>query len=399
MTLARTIAKKQLTLLGLNSGTSADGLDLALLKVRRSGGAVRVMYREGLKRKYRPALRELVLRTADAEAVTIEELIELDGLLGDFFGRTARSYLQRLQRRGVKVHVVASHGQTVRHRPEMVCRLGRRLHGTMQLGSLDRIAAATSCLTVGDFRQADIAVGGEGAPITTGAMQRLFADPRESRLIVNIGGMANYFYFPAGNALKMSAADCGPGNSLCDILCVGLFGRAYDAGGRIAASGRLNDELLTLLMADDFFSSRAVSTGRERFGVGMAETIIAFGRRHRLKKADLVTTAAELTVQSIAKKLRPLMRRDRGLTNLYLTGGGRRNIFLVERLGRLLPGVTIRMADELGIEADFIEAAAYAVMGEACLRSETLATTTSAGARPVLGRIAQPPSPPATVKK
>jgi len=397
MTLIRTLARKQLTVLGLNSGTSADGLDLAVVRFRRSGDKVGARFLGGRTRKFDPSLREMILRAADAESMAVEELIWLDSLLGDFFGRVARSYLRQLERQGVKVDVIASHGQTVRHCPENVRRIGRWVHGTMQLGSLDRIAAATARLTVGDFRQADIAFGGEGAPVTTGGMQRLFSDPQQSRLIVNVGGMANYFYFPAASSkARIAAADCGPGNSLSDILCSRLFAQPYDAGGRIAASGTVNDELLKLLTADDFFGGRSVSTGRERFGAVMADSIIAFGRKHRTAKADLVATAMELTARSIADRVRPLVRRDRRLKNLYLTGGGRRNIFLVGRLGRLLPGLAIRKADELGIKADLIEASAYAVLGEACLRSEALAAAASAGqrrGRPVLGRIAQPPRP------
>lgn len=395
MCLPRIVNRKQLTLLGLNSGTSADGLDMAVVKIRRSTRGVSVKYVEGCERKFSSALRDQVHQVADSDVVTLEDVIELDNLLGEFFGRTAKSYLKQMERRGVEVDVVASHGQTVRHRPKKVRRLGKWIHGTMQLGSLDRIAAATGRVTVGDFRQADIAVGNEGAPITTGAMQRLFADKQHSRLMVNIGGMANYFYFPAKDSpLKMSAADCGPGNSLCDLLSSRLFSQAHDSAGRIATSGHVNDELLALLTADDFFSGRMVSTGRERFGLAMAESIIAFGRWYRAEKADLMRTAAELTVWSVARKLRPMARRDHTLTNLYLTGGGRRNIFFVRRLGQLLPELTIRSADELGLDADFIEAAAYAVMGEACLRGEALPAKTNKQAsrtRPVLGRIAQPP--------
>jgi anhydro-N-acetylmuramic acid kinase len=395
MSLARIISRKQLTLLGLNSGTSADGLDLAVVRIHRSARSVRVTYLDGRERKFSRDLRKLVLQVADSNVVSLEVLIELDALLGDFFGRTARSLCQRMERQGVKVDVIASHGQTVRHYPRKVRRLGRWAHGTMQLGSLDRIAATTGCLTVGDFRQADVAAGGEGAPITTGAMQRLFGDERESRLIVNIGGMANYFYFPAkSTGEKTAAADCGPGNSLCDILAARLFSQPFDRSGRIAASGQVHERLLSRLQADEFFTGRRTSTGREQFGAAMADVIVGFGRRHRLDNAILMRTAVELTAQSIAHKLRPLLRRDGSLTSLYLTGGGRRNIFLVRRLGQLLPGLTIRAADELGIGADFIEAAAYAVMGEACLRGEAGPATTASKnrqLRPVPGRIAQPP--------
>lgn len=393
MSLARILNRKQLTLLGLNSGTSADSLDLALVRIRRTNKSYSVKYLGGTERRFDSKLKTLIHTLADAEKLTPEELIELDGLLGEFFGRAARSYLAQLKRQGVKVDVIASHGQTVRHRPEKVKRLGTWVHGTMQLGSIDRIAANTGLITVGDFRQAEVAVGGEGAPITVGGMHRLFASPIESRLIVNIGGMANYFYLPAKDAKPgLSAADCGPGNSLCDILSARLFNIDCDKGGRIAASGRVHNDLLTLLTADDFFTNRAKSTGREQFGAAMADSIIAFGKRHRLHGEDMLRTAAELTVFGIVRSVRPLLRRDKSLTKLYLTGGGRRNILFVRQLGQSLPELQICSADDLGVDADFIEAAAYAVMGEACIRAESLPTTAHRRTmQPVLGRIAQPP--------
>ena len=393
MSLARTLNRKQLTLLGLNSGTSADSLDMALVRIRRTDRTVSVKYLGGTERRFDSKLKDLIHALADAEKMTPEDLIELDGLLGEFFGRAARSYLARLERQGVKVDVIASHGQTVRHRPQKVQRLGMWVHGTMQLGSIDRIAANTGRITVGDFRQAEVAVGGEGAPITVGAMHRLFASPAESRLIVNIGGMANYFYFLAKNAKpKVAAADCGPGNSLCDLLCTRLFSVDHDKGGRIAASGRVHDELLRLLIADEFFTSRTKSTGREQFGAAMADSIIAIGNRYRMAAEDMVRTAAELTVAGIVRSVRPLLRRDKSLTKLYLTGGGRHNILFVRQLEQSLPRLQIYSADQLGVDADFIEAAAYAVMGEACIRAECLPTTAHRRAlQPVLGRIAQPP--------
>ena len=143
MSLARTLNRKQLTLLGLNSGTSADSLDMALVRIRRTDRTVSVKYLGGTERRFDCKLKDMIHALADAEKMTPEILIELDGLLGEFFGRAARSYLARLERQGVKVDVIASHGQTVRHRPQKVQRLGMWVHGTMQLGSIDRIAANT----------------------------------------------------------------------------------------------------------------------------------------------------------------------------------------------------------------------------------------------------------------
>lgn len=384
-----------MVLLGLNSGTSADGLDMAAVRVSRTKRRTSVKYLIGRGKPYPTELQELIRKVADSGKIDLNAVVYLDNLLGQFFGRAAAAYIGRLAKANIRVDVVASHGQTVRHLPEKVQYGTFSVNGTLQLGSLDSIAAITGRTVVGDFRQADIAGGGEGAPITVGAMQRLFATPDESRLIVNIGGIANYFYFPAKKSrLNVSAADCGPGNSLCDILCHRLFGEKFDRNGTRASKGKISQRLLTLLLADPFFSSRAVSTGRETFGAKMVQKIVDFGRRSGLTGEDLLATAAELTATAVTRKVHPLIRRDKSPTKLYLTGGGSSNIFLVNRLRNRLPDVEVHRGDELGINADFIEAAAYAVMGEACLRSEPLnqpRKNKTGSACCVLGRIAQPP--------
>ncbi|MEA3296595.1 MAG: anhydro-N-acetylmuramic acid kinase, partial [candidate division Zixibacteria bacterium] len=219
---------------------------------------------------------------------------------------------------------------------------------------------------------------------------------KESRLIVNIGGMSNYFYFPWSESnLPVSAADCGPGNCLSDILADQLFSIRYDRGGRRAASGELSTRLLTLLMGDSFFTTRAGSTGRESFGPEMVRKMIDFGNRFGKPAEDLLRTAAELTTNSIVRKVWPIIRRDRSLSKLYLTGGGRHNSFFVKRLRHHLPDLEILPADELGYDADSVEALAFAVMGEACLRSEPLSSTGTGASnrnlKTVLGRISQPP--------
>jgi len=292
------------------------------------------------------------------------------------------------------VHAVASHGQTIRHLPGSV-RVGRyRVNGTLQLGSLDHIAAATGLTTVGNFRQADVAVGGEGAPITIGAMARLFGDRTRSRLIVNIGGMSNYFYIPAG-AQIVSGRDCGPGNVLCDLLMRHLFDKPWDRNGRVASRGRVSQRLLSLLLAHPFFNGRTASTGREAFGTAMVREIISFGRRFDVPDEDLLATAAELTTMTIATSVFPLVERNAKLADLYLMGGGRRNRHFCNRLAHHLPDLDIKPVEELGVDGDYIEAAAFAVMGAACLRSETLPGTATAAKRktrePISGHIVQPP--------
>jgi anhydro-N-acetylmuramic acid kinase len=397
MQLERLLNKKSMTVLGLNSGTSADGLDVAAVRISRGRGGIRIKCLATRARKMPPQLREAVLATAESRQMSLDDLVRLDSALGAFFGRTAASSIKRFRSDGIKVDAVASHGQTVRHLPTRTKTTLGRFHGTLQLGSLDRIAVATGLVTVGDFRQADVAIGGEGAPITIAAMERMFASRQQSRLIVNIGGMANFFSFPVTKTGPATGADCGPGNVLSDALTSQLFGDSYDRGGRRAQSGEISDALLERLRTEKFFASRAKSTGREQFGSDLVERIIKLGRKYHLSPEDLIATAMELTAVGVVRSIRKLSRRL-ALSppqKLYLTGGGRHNTFLQNRLSHHLPEITVASVDELGIDGDFVEAVAFAVMGEAALRGEALSIG-HRGRKAVLGRITQPPETVAT---
>ena len=396
MNLLKLLSRKRLVVVGLNSGTSADGLDLAALAIDRRGGCYRITPLAGACRKYPPELRRAVLDMADSASTSLDDVIFLDQALGQFYGRTAAKFIRHIGRRGVSVDAVASHGQTVRHLPHDESLAGFRVHGTLQLGSLDQIATYSGKTVIGDFRQADVALGNEGAPITSAAMERLFASSRESRLIVNIGGMANFFYFPAHRTqFSTAAADCGPGNSLSDLLAVRLFRLPYDRGGRLARKGKVSQRLLSLLLAEPFFRGSSVSTGRETFGLSLVDKILVNARKLRLTRYDTLATAAELTPLSIAQTVRPFIERDHALRKLYLTGGGVHNSFFTHRLSELLNGVTVVSIASLGFDPDLVEASAYAVMGEAALRGEALPTQFGVTERhlrlPVMGRIVQPP--------
>ena len=395
MSLGQLMKKRKLVILGLNSGTSSDGLDMAAIAITRGKHGISTKFLKGHKKSYPAILRTKILNLADSKSTTLEEIISINNSVGEFFGENAASFSKKLSHTGIIVDAVASHGQTVRHIPVASSKT-KYSRGTFQIGSLEMIAASSQKITVGDFRQADVALGHEGAPITVSAMQRLFASNKESKLIVNIGGVSNFFYYPLNyKKLRPLARDCGPGNSLCDILCEKLFNRKFDQNGKIASSGKPSKRILTLLLAEPFFRNKTISTGREIFGKNFAEKITSLGKKFDLPRADIISTAAELTVLAIANKIRPLCKRDSSLSKLYLTGGGRKNKFFVKRLAETLGNIKIESADELGFNADFIEAAAFAVMGEACLRSEPLPTVfdgiNRTTAYPVLGKIAQPP--------
>jgi anhydro-N-acetylmuramic acid kinase len=399
MNLRRLLSKKRMNVLGLNSGTSADGLDLAVIEIDRRRGSYRTRFVAGRTRKYPADLRKLVLNLADAGTTALDDLIRIDQALGRFHGRTAATFMRLLEKQKISIDAVASHGQTVRHLPVLKKIAGQTVRGTLQIGNMDQVAALTERVTVGDFRQADIAQGGEGAPITTAAMQRLFAVPDESRLIVNIGGIANFFYFPAKRSgFGPAAADCGPGNSLSDIICKKLFRVNYDQGGRLASKGQVSQRLLALIRRGSAFDQGTLSTGREQFGVELAARIVERGRELKLSRTDILATTAELTVLSLADHIRTFTQRDSRLHKLYLTGGGVHNKFFTRRVQKHLDGLGVDSVAALGFNPDLVEASAFAVMGEACLRGEERQARYGGQKRSIRepggaipGRIAQPP--------
>lgn len=396
MWLAELMNKDVVIVMGINSGTSADAVDLAVMQVDRRTGTRSPTFLAGTCRPYQQPIRKLILEVADCRQTDLDQLVRLDNMLGEHFGRLAHQYLKKLEKDGLQVDVIASHGQTIRHLPLPAPVGGTNIRGSMQIGSPDFIAARTGKVVVSDFRQAAIAVGEEGAPITTPGMARLFGTEETPRLIINIGGMANYFYIPTPDCRNRPAAgDCGPGNSLSDILCGMLFDQPFDRNGFFASKGAVCERLLLSLLKDAFFRTAVRSTGRESFGLKMARRMITYGRQHDLASEDLVSTATELSAVSIARAAKRLLKRDSRLSDAYLMGGGRRNGFLRRRIEHHLPGLKLLLIDELGINGDFVEAAAYAVMGAACLKGEAsagLAHRSSSGRfQPVLGRISQPP--------
>lgn len=393
--------RKSLVILGLNSGTSADGLDLAAVSVSCDQSRLAARFLAGKSIAYPLAIRKLILKVADTDKLPVADIVYLDNLLGQFYGRAAGSFMSQLKRKNIAIDVVASHGQTVRHLPKTVQIAGHRVHGTLQLGSPAQIAAAARKVTVGDFRQGDVALGGEGAPITVAAMRILFGSSRQTRLIVNVGGMSNFFFFPPTNSrTQIRAADCGPGNVLSDLLCRKLYGEAYDKNGAHASGGVVSRRLMAMLQSSPYFSGKSRSTGREEFGPEMVARMIRLGRSMRLSADDLLATAVELTATSVARSIQRLgiagaANRRGPAAALYLTGGGSHNRFLRSRLSELLPGLSVTTVRDLGMDPDLVEATAFAVMGGCTIWSRPLPTQfgrRKQNRMPISGVICQPPA-------
>jgi len=394
MRLLNLLKKNNMVIVGLNSGTSADGLDLAAIKFILKGKRCSINFLSGREVPYTPTLRKEVIKAISDREYRLDNMIRLDRRLGIFFGEEARKFCAYLARTGNGPEIVASHGQTIRHLPRGIVINGKVLSGTLQLGHPESIAEQTGLPVVADFRQGDIAAGGEGAPITTYAMWQLFSSKSESRLLINIGGIANYFLVPRGGSPEtILARDCGPGNSLLDIITKKFFHRDYDVGGKIASGGRISMRLLSLLLNDNFLMGKGgVSTGRERFGSDFAEKAIKLSSRLELSGKDILATLTELTVISIVSSVGNLAN-EYGVRKIYLFGGGAKNRFLVRRLEANLPGMKFETAADLNYDSDYLEATCYAVMGGLTVHGIPTGLPGVTGSRymAVGGRIVLPP--------
>lgn len=360
--------------IGLISGTSADGIDAALLEV--SATEMRVVH--GLTVPYPDALRQRVLELANASAISPEDLGQTDAVLGKSFASAALTLLEAAGVKPQEVRAIGSHGQTIRHRPDL------QQPFTWQIGDPNQIAARTGIATVADFRRRDMALGGQGAPLVPGFHAAAFGAGQETRVVANIGGIANITVLAAGSA--SAGFDTGPGNCLLDQYASKALNQRFDDQGSWAASGQPDAALLAQLLSDPYFAAPAPkSSGPEYFNLAW---LGSHKRAANLGTAgpDLQATLAELSAQSLAAAVKS-HAPDAQL--LLLCGGGTQNADLVKRLGRSLPAMQISSTALLGIDPGFVEAAAFAWLAQQALhgRSGNVPPATGASAAAVLGAI------------
>jgi anhydro-N-acetylmuramic acid kinase len=374
---------------GLMTGTSADAVDAVLVRLRGEGLSAT---HEVLAERELPLddeLRAEVLAVAAAKSLEPERLMRLDVRLAEVYAEAVRTIADEAGVKLSAICAIGSHGQTVRHIP----RVGAARALTLQLGSAHTLAERTGLTVVSDFRKRDTAAGGEGAPLVPIADWWLFRSERESRVLLNLGGMANVTWLKkSGTLADVIAFDTGPGNAVLDgLVRAGTRGLAQrDDAGKLAAAGRAHEPLLEELLADPFFSlAPPRSTGRERFGDGYAERLAEVSEGMGLSLEDTLATAVELTAASVDRAVREHLEPRGKVDAVYASGGGVRNVTLMLALRRRLDGIRLERLDELGVSAGTKEALAFAFLAHLTLCGESGNVPGATGARHpvVLGSI------------
>jgi len=376
------------------SGTSADGIEVALVKI--SGAPPNLAARlEGHHHVDLPGyVRGTILRLANGNKTTTAEISELNFLLGEAFARAAIAACKKWRVPLRTISLIGSHGQTVFHLGDAARIQGQvRAASTLQIGETSIIAERTGISTVGDFRPADMAAGGQGAPLIPFVDYLLYRDELRGRVALNIGGIANVTVIPPDAALKdVFAFDTGPGNMVVNALIERITrGKSsYDRDARYALSGRTIPELLARLMHDPYLKKKPPkSAGREQFGEEYAQKLLAWGNQHHAGPADIVRTATVFTSLAIADAFRRFINPRVKVHELIVAGGGARNPLMMAQLAASLPGIDVAPANRFGVPVEAKEAFGFALLAYQTYhgRPSNLPSATGARHPVVLGKI------------
>jgi anhydro-N-acetylmuramic acid kinase len=358
---------------GLISGTSVDGIDVAIADI--GDNSLAILGHATVP--YAPPVRDAILAVSNRDTHT-GAIARLNFLLGELFAEALQRTCERLSIPLASVELIGSHGQTIFHEGSPVEYLGRRVASTLQIAEPAVIAERTGIRVIADFRSADIAAGGKGAPLVPFVDYRLFRHGEIGRIALNIGGIANITVLLAGAEIdRVIAFDTGPGNMVMD----GLTG-SFDRDGALARRGRVDQALLERLLADPYYSLAPPKTaGREQYGAEFLKNFQA------IELEDTVATAAELTVQTISRAVAGYM----GIAEVIASGGGAHNGFLMERLRAVLPAAVKTSAD-YGIDVDAKEAIAFAILAYESFHGRPGNVPSATGARRavVLGTASEP---------
>ncbi len=357
--------EKAMTVAGVMSGTSADGIDIALVRIAPGVHGLKIKLLAHLAVSFSKQLRIAVLASMDAKSISTAELARLNWHLGIAYADALR---KTLKKHPVKINLVGCHGQTIYHQPTAALHAGKKLNCTWQIGEMALLAAEAGVPVVSNFRPADMVAGGQGAPLVPLLDYMMFCHPTRGRVLQNLGGIGNLTAIPPGASLTdLIAFDTGPANMVIDALTTRLFSKAYDRGGSIAARGSALPAVLESAMRHPFFRHKPPkSAGREEFGTDYATSFLKQCKAASALPEDAIATATALTAHSIAaaydRFVKPMMKD--APVDLFVSGGGARNEALIKMLHNSLSpfGCRVATTDHAGLPAQSKEAVAFALL-------------------------------------
>jgi anhydro-N-acetylmuramic acid kinase len=363
-------------IIGLMSGTSLDGLDVALCRFMGSGMQTQVKVLQFATLPYDATFKSEIRRVFAKKEIDFQHFTLLNVLIADRHAALVNQCLFEWKISAEEIDLIASHGQTVFHAPRIFHGLPDYPNATLQIGDGDHIASRTGIITLSDFRQKHVAAGGEGAPLALYGDYLLFAKPGEDRFLLNIGGIANFTFLPGdGDVTRAFATDTGPGNTLLDAFARELFGVPFDENARIAANGRVDTLLLEMLRRDTFFQKPFPKTiGPELFSADWVQSALQQLPKGNINPYDLLATLTRLSAETVAESLLRVPGVS-GPSRVFLSGGGAHNPLLVKHLSELLPGWELQPMENLGVHGDAKEAVLFAA-----LANETVAGSYEPGA-------------------
>lgn len=384
--------KKKKLIVGVISGTSADGVDAVLVEVNGTGIHTDIRQLAFATYPYPKQYKNFLLKNSDTNTARLEDIARLDMLIAEFFAQAVRKIVRKSRKRIEEIDLIGSHGQTICHLPDTHQIFGRNIRATLQIGNPSAIAKLTGVTTIGDFRIGDVAVGGTGAPLVPYFDYLILRSQTKNRAALNIGGIANITVLPKHCDInQVLAFDTGPGNMVIDGLTEKFFHQPFDNHGIIALRGNMLPKLLRWMISHPYMNIKPPkSTGRELFGELFIKQILAKTKGER--RQDIIATATEFTALSIYNQYLHFIRKRTRLDELIVSGGGTHNIYLMNALRRYFNGVTVMTTDETGTSSDAKEAICFALLANETIagNSSNIPGATGAKKQTILGTICLP---------
>ena len=392
-TLYQKSKKQEKLIVGLMSGTSMDGLDIALCAFTGAGKATQVKLLEFTTANYTDEFREQVKSIFSKKNVDLEMVCLMNEQIAITHAHLINAAIKQWGYQNTDIDFIASHGQTIYHAPKSLHQKVGLPNGTLQIGDGDHLAVKTGIITLSDFRQKHIAAGGEGAPLAVYGDYLIFSKQGEDRIMLNIGGIANYTFLPGDlDASKVFSTDVGPGNTLMDQYVQQHFkGKYYDEDAALAKQGKVHQVLLAALLQNDFFDAEfPKTTGPELFSLSYLTAAQEQTHTQHLSHADVMATLCHFSAQGIVQSIKKVAEQLHHPV-LYLSGGGMHNTLLVAILKKELPHVFFKNTQDLAVNPDAKEAVLFALLANETIAGSEISFGNRAGIPAVfMGKLSFP---------